>query len=365
MSKKLLSFFLSVSLMLAAGMANATSGKSVIQIADTGKVPVGSPFKVSARVTDPDGVDVVRLYFKAPHARHFAFVDLLPRNGEYVGLMPAPAAGTTRIEQVVLVKDGSGNISQSSFFDTSTSIAKTGATPTSTRGVVYAEATPKPAKLDGFSGKYVIKTVPESLKLGVVAGLVKGSSAVKTTSGKTGSGKATGGEAEGGKSGGLSTAAIAGIAGGAVALIAVAASGGGGGSDSTDSGGQAELFGDVQVQLRWQNTADVDLHVTDPCGNRIDHLQRSAVCQGFTGSLDRNANDEHDPNPTTTPEENITWPHGAPKGHYRIRIRMQDDRGNGPTPVTVVIKDGDKPINTTSTTIGAAEGSSAYTGFDF
>jgi len=364
MSKKLLSFFLSVSLMLAAGMANATSGKSVIQIADTGKVPVGSPFKVSARVTDPDGVDVVRLYFKAPHARHFAFVDLLPRNGEYVGLMPAPAAGTTRIEQVVLVKDGSGNISQSSFFDTSTSIAKTGATPTSTRGVVYAEATPKPAKLDGFSGKYVIKTVPESLKLGVVAGLVKGSSAVKTTSGKTGSGKATGGEAEGGKSGGLSTAAIAGIAGGAVALIAVAASGGGSSSDNGASGG-AELNGVVQVKLRWHNSADVDLHVTDPCGNRIDHLLRSAVCQGFTGSLDVNANDEHNPNTTLTPEENITWANGAPRGHYSIRVRMQDNRGNGPTAITVDIKDGDKPISESSTTIGAAEGSSAYTGFDF
>jgi len=109
----------------------------------------------------------------------------------------------------------------------------------------------------------------------------------------------------------------------------------------------------------------VDLHVTDPCGNRIDHLTPRATCQGFTGSLDRNANDEHDPNPVTNPEENVTWPNGAPKGHYNIRIRMQDDRGNGPTPVTVVIKDGDRPINTTSTTIGAAEGSSAFTGFDF
>jgi len=359
MSKKLLSLFLTLVLTLSGGMVNAAGGKSVIQIADTGKVPVGAPFKVSARVRDPDGVDIVRLYFRAPHAKDFAFIDLKPKGGEYVGLMPAPAAGTNRIEQVVLVKDGSGNISQSSFFDTSTSIAKTGNTPLSRSVVVYSEVTPKPSKLDGFTGRYVIKTVPESLKLGVVAGLVKGSTAAKAKSGKTAA------KTDEKSSEGLSTAAIAGIAGGAVALIAVAANGGGGGSDSTESGGQAELFGDVQVQLRWHNTADVDLHVTDPCGNRIDHLQRSAVCQGFTGSLDRNANDEHDPNPTTTPEENITWPHGAPKGHYRIRIRMQDDRGNGPTPVTVVIKDGDKPINTTSTTIGAAEGSSAYTGFDF
>jgi len=358
MSKKLLSFFLTLALSLSGGMVNAAGGKSVIQIADTGKVPVGSPFKVSARVKDPDGVDIVRLYFKAPHAKDFSFIKLKPKGGEYVGLMPAPAAGTNRIEQVVLVKDGSGNISQSSFFDTSTSIAKTGNTPASKSVVVYSEATPKPSKLEGFTGKYTIKKVPEPLKLGVVAGLVKGSTTAKAKSGKTAA------KPDEKSSEGLSTAAIAGIAGGAVALIAVAANGGGGG-DSTDSGGQAELFGDVQVQMRWNNTADVDLHVTDPCGNRIDHLTPRATCQGFTGSLDRNANDEHDPNPVTNPEENITWPHGAPRGHYRIRIRMQDDRGNGPTPVTVVIKDGDRPINSTSTTIGAAEGSSAYTGFDF
>lgn len=359
MLKTLLSFVLSLSLMLAGGLASASDGKSEIKIADTGKAPVGYPFEASARVTDPDGVDVIRIYFKAPQSREFFFIELKAKNGEYVGLMPAPAAGTTRVEQVVLVKDGSGNISQSRFFDTSTSISKTGSIPESRPVVVYSEVTPTPKKLDGFTGKYTIRKVPESQKLGVVAGLVRGDADTKGKSAKS-SGRA-GKE----KSGGLSKTAIAGIAGGAVALIAVAAGGSGGGGDSSGSGGQTELFGDVQVQLRWSNTADVDLHVTDPCGNRIDHLTRSAVCQGFTGSLDRNANDENDPNPTTTPEENITWPNGAPRGHYSIRIRMQDDRGNGPTPVTVDIKDGDQPINESSTTIGAAEGSSAYTGFDF
>jgi len=375
MSKKFLPLLLSVSLLLAAGEVTATSRDTEIQLSDPGAAPLGTPFRVFAKVADPDGVDAVRLYFKAAHAQDFNYVNMALKDGEYVGRLPAAAAGTARIEQVILVKDGAGNISQSHFFDTSTSKAATASGSAASPVTVYSEVVPTPTDLDGFTGKYTIGAAPASQKYGIVAGLVKGDAARE--SGDKGN---TGVEAKEKKTAGLSTPAIVGIAGGAVALIAIAANGGGGNDNSTGgassaadsgagdrssgSGGAQTRHSSVRVGLAWHNTADVDLHVTDPCGHRIDHLLHSAVCQGYRGSLDHNANDEHRPNTTTSPSENIVWSKGAPKGHYSVRVRMQDNRGNGPTHVVLVVKIDGKTVNTISTTIGSTEGSSAYTSFN-
>ncbi len=388
MIRKIVFFFVSVSLVLAGGVAGAAVDRPVIQVTEKDAAVVGSPFRVRAKVLGADRIDEARLYFRAPYARDFAYVNMTPENGEFAGLAPAPARGASRIEQVILARDSSGHVYRSRFFETRVSHEQGATSPAPAPVVVYSEAARTPDELDGFAGDYTIRATPAAAaKLGVVAGLVRADGGTPADAGVQAAGSAPA-SAKNGKNAGLSKASIAGIAAGAVALVAVAAGNSGGsggdsaavssGNDSAaDNSGAASGSGggnsssntqtrhkSVHVGLAWNNTADVDLHVTDPCGHRIDHLLRSAVCQGYRGSLNRNANDEHRPNPTTNPSESIDWSRGAPKGHYSIRVRMQDNRGNGPTHVSLVVKIDGKTVSKISTSVGAREGSSVYTNFN-
>lgn len=354
-----------VTALLLTGMSGAwADSPALIQVLDPAGIPANRPFRVTAKVTDADGVDRVRWYFREAGSEHFAFVDLKPSNGEYTGFMPAPAATTARVEEVVLVRDKAGNLTQSKFFETPVTTPAT-APATGSPLTVYSEVSPPPVSLPGFEGDYLVKGVSDSRKYGVAAGLVSAEAAKYQ-----GEVSAPATSAEMTEKKGLSRGAMIGLAAGGVAVVALAAGGSsGGGSDSTDqtdSGitNEGDLTGTVQIRLLWYNIADVDLHVTDPCGNRIDHLLRSATCQGFTGYLDGNANDErNDGTVVTNPEENIIWEDGAPRGKYTVRVRMQDNRGQGPTLVDVTVKDGDLPIHEASTTICAEEGCDAFTTF--
>ena len=95
--------------------------------------------------------------------------------------------------------------------------------------------------------------------------------------------------------------------------------------------------GDVQVTLRWESTADVDLEVTAPNGETISYLSPSA---SSGGELDVDANSNCDPPLTSNPVENIFWPTGsAPTGTYTIDVSYyQDCEGNGPQSFTVTVK---------------------------
>jgi hypothetical protein len=81
--------------------------------------------------------------------------------------------------------------------------------------------------------------------------------------------------------------------------------------------------GDVQVTLRWNKTADLDLHVFDPDGEEI-YFGNPSSSSG--GRLDVDANGDRDSedqctNTTSSPVENIFWPTGgAPKGGYVVQV---------------------------------------------
>ncbi|MGD2068418.1 MAG: hypothetical protein PVI57_07010 [Gemmatimonadota bacterium] len=69
--------------------------------------------------------------------------------------------------------------------------------------------------------------------------------------------------------------------------------------------------GDVQVTLTWNTTADLDLWVTDPFGERIWYVNRTSESGGM---LDVDDTDGFGP-------ENIFWPEGeAPAGTYLVQV---------------------------------------------
>ncbi len=79
--------------------------------------------------------------------------------------------------------------------------------------------------------------------------------------------------------------------------------------------------GDVRVNLRWaDDNIDLDLHVIDPCGTRIQYINRRSLCQGLTGRLDVDNVDFGATFPPGQVTENITWTSGAPRGKYMVEV---------------------------------------------
>lgn len=76
-------------------------------------------------------------------------------------------------------------------------------------------------------------------------------------------------------------------------------------------GALAHGTGDVQITLTWDNTADVDLWVTDPFGERIYFAHPTSQSGGW---LDVDDIDGFGP-------ENVFWPfQGAPEGTYIVQV---------------------------------------------
>jgi uncharacterized protein YfaP (DUF2135 family) len=73
--------------------------------------------------------------------------------------------------------------------------------------------------------------------------------------------------------------------------------------------------GDVQLTLRWDNAADLDLHVVDPSGEEIWYSNPSSASGGQL-DVDANGTCAGDP-----PVENIYWPTGgASTGVYQVFV---------------------------------------------
>lgn len=99
--------------------------------------------------------------------------------------------------------------------------------------------------------------------------------------------------------------------------------------------------GDVQITLRWYNTADLDLIVVDPDGEEVS-IDYPVSSSG--GQLDVDANWFCE-TITSTPVENIFWPTGkAPLGEYTIYVRYWlECAGEGPTDFEIrVLVDGEE-----------------------
>lgn len=242
--KAILTHITAFILALAASPGYAGPQDTVFQIADIKQAPAKLPLTVSSKISDPDGIEQVRLYFKSPQAAHFDFIPMTMENDIYVGRLPAPAENTAQIDQILLVEDGAGNLSQSRLFSTPVTSVGNRAIPDYRAVPVYTEIQPTPETIDGFTGKYIISSVSESQKLGVQAGLISSAAAglpepdTKPEPAPTPSApaKTENAESTASTTGSMSTGTMLGIAGGAALLAVIAGGGGGGGGGDGGSG---------------------------------------------------------------------------------------------------------------------------------
>lgn len=102
---------------------------------------------------------------------------------------------------------------------------------------------------------------------------------------------------------------------------------------SNETRGVRTGTGDVQVTLTWNNENDLDLHVTDPAGERIYFSHRRAASGG---ELDVDMNAGGGPF-SSRAVENVFWGFNtAPAGRYQVSVAHFRNNGSpDPTPFTV------------------------------
>jgi hypothetical protein len=90
--------------------------------------------------------------------------------------------------------------------------------------------------------------------------------------------------------------------------------------------------GDVQITLRWESSADLDLHVTEPNGTEIWYSDKGPTSTGGRLDVDSNVGCNEDGS-----VENVFWPVGqAPEGHYRVEVDGYRVEGCGGGQYTLV-----------------------------
>lgn len=94
------------------------------------------------------------------------------------------------------------------------------------------------------------------------------------------------------------------------------------GAGQPGAGTAVPQAGAVTIRLSWSTIDDLDLHVTEPSGERIYYGNRQSASGGQL-DVDSNAACASQ---TTTPVENVYWPaSGAPRGEYSVRVHVWGD----------------------------------------
>jgi hypothetical protein len=90
--------------------------------------------------------------------------------------------------------------------------------------------------------------------------------------------------------------------------------------------------GDVQITLRWESSADLDLHVTEPDGTEIYYADKGPTSTGGRLDVDSNVGCQEDGS-----VENVFWPSGRmPRGEYTVEVNGFRVDGCGGGRYTVV-----------------------------
>jgi len=88
---------------------------------------------------------------------------------------------------------------------------------------------------------------------------------------------------------------------------------------SVKDGGLRGERGALSINLKWNTTDDLDIHILTPCGEHIYFEVVESFCDSVVGKLDIDANAE--PPLISDPQENVFWNEIA-KGEYTIRVHF-------------------------------------------
>jgi len=185
---------------------------------------------VTAKITDREGVELVRIYFKASGTKEYYFVPMIVSGGNnYYGLLPAPLPSTKKIEYLFLVKTYNNRIFTSETFLTKIDASKVQPAADEKDTIdVLTEAKQSPKLISGFDPNTKIRLVTKHEKHGVVAGLYD----TNTSGGTASTGQYHGQIHTSGSSSNNTLLIAGGVAAGALAIALIA---GGGGSSSSPS----------------------------------------------------------------------------------------------------------------------------------
>ena len=156
--------------------------------------------RMEAQVEDPQGVNLVRCYFKAAGEADLVFVpmNMIGKN-EYAGILPAPSQSTTQIEYLFLAVNSAKQVVRSQTFTVTKNPAKGipdwQEVPKEGEIKVSMEVGQPTKELPGFSDNVTVDMVESGARFGVVALLYyeltdDGSS--KAAAGQTGAGTTAG-----------------------------------------------------------------------------------------------------------------------------------------------------------------------------
>ncbi|MDO9264616.1 MAG: hypothetical protein Q7U02_11665 [Desulfosalsimonadaceae bacterium] len=219
--------------------------------------------QLETKVTDDQGVKLVRCYFKAAGEADLVFVPMnaIGKN-QYAGILPAPSAATNQIEYLFLAVNQANQVVRSQNFslyqDANKKTPAWQNIPKEGEIRVSIELDQAPTQLMGFSDNVTIDVVESGARFGVVALLYHTATdsssesavaAANSSTGATSGGTITAGSA------GWSTAAIVGVGVGVAAVAGGTAIALSNDSDDDDGdgggGGEPEALTPTTILGRW------------------------------------------------------------------------------------------------------------------
>lgn len=198
------------------------------------KAKVNETIPVNVSVESKEGVELVRLYFRAKGTDRYFFVPMIiTGKSQYFGLLPAPDGSRRNVEYLFLIKTFNNRIFTSQLYTATVKAGRRVAVEDSPD--VLVETRDLPAEVPGFDKKVKIRQVTSYEKHGVLAGLYKLEDA-----GGSGSTGHYHGTVLAKKDSGLSPLLITGGVLAGVAVVALVAGGGGGSSSSGNTAPDSE-----------------------------------------------------------------------------------------------------------------------------
>lgn len=98
--------------------------------------------------------------------------------------------------------------------------------------------------------------------------------------------------------------------------------------------------GSLRINLSWNTTDDLDLHIHTEGGKKIDYQNKVLEYEGSIGKLDVDANAGS--TLVSNPQENVNWD-VIPKGKHTVSVNFYSDREKrGKVPFTVFVENGDE-----------------------